>query len=76
MNHPAIKSVTWQPGADDAPRAVRRLGEAGERFDLVFLDPPYAAEELPRALEAVVWMPTRRPLRSPTLRIGSRANSS
>jgi 16S rRNA (guanine966-N2)-methyltransferase len=40
--------------ADDAPRAVRRLGEAGERFDLVFLDPPYAAEELSRALEALV----------------------
>jgi 16S rRNA (guanine966-N2)-methyltransferase len=39
--------------ADDAPRAVRRLGEAGERFDLVFLDPPYAGEELERALEAV-----------------------
>ena len=39
--------------ADDAPRAVRRLAASGERFDLVFLDPPYAGDELARALEAV-----------------------
>jgi 16S rRNA (guanine966-N2)-methyltransferase len=39
--------------ADDAPRAVLRLAEAGQRFDLVFLDPPYEGEELARALEAV-----------------------
>lgn len=40
--------------SDDVPRAVRRLAEAGERFDLVLLDPPYAGEELARALEALV----------------------
>ena len=39
--------------ADDAPRAVRRLGRSGERFDLLLLDPPYAGDELRRALEAV-----------------------
>lgn len=38
----------------DAPRAVRRLGKAGERFDLVLVDPPYASAEAPRALEALV----------------------
>jgi 16S rRNA (guanine966-N2)-methyltransferase len=39
--------------ADDAPRAVRRLGRSGERFDLLLLDPPYASDDLRRALEAV-----------------------
>jgi 16S rRNA (guanine(966)-N(2))-methyltransferase RsmD len=39
--------------ADDAPRAVRRLGRRGERFDLLLLDPPYASDELARALRAV-----------------------
>jgi len=39
--------------ADDAPRAVRRLGRSGERFDLLLLDPPYASDEVRRALEAV-----------------------
>ena len=39
--------------ADDVPRAVRRLGRAGERFDLVLIDPPYESDELLRALEAV-----------------------
>ncbi len=28
---------------DDAARAITRLAETGERFDLCFLDPPYAA---------------------------------
>ena len=28
---------------DDAARAITRLAEAGDRFDLCFLDPPYAA---------------------------------
>ena len=28
--------------AGDAARTIRRLGRSGERFDLVFLDPPYA----------------------------------
>jgi 16S rRNA (guanine966-N2)-methyltransferase len=39
--------------ADDAVRAVRRLGRTGERFDLLLLDPPYASDEVRRALEAV-----------------------
>lgn len=38
----------------DAPRTVRRLGRSGQRFDLVLLDPPYAGDELGRALEALV----------------------
>jgi len=38
----------------EAVRAIRRLGRMGERFDLVLLDPPYASEELPRALAALV----------------------
>jgi len=40
--------------ADDAVRAARRLGRAGERFDLVLVDPPYASGEAGRALEALV----------------------
>lgn len=39
---------------DDAPRAVRRLGQGGARFDLVLLDPPYGSDEPRRALEALV----------------------
>ena len=39
--------------ADDAPRAVKRLARAGQRFDLVFVDPPYASGETARALEAI-----------------------
>lgn len=38
----------------DAVKALAALGRAGERFDLVFLDPPYAADALERALEALV----------------------
>jgi 16S rRNA (guanine966-N2)-methyltransferase len=38
----------------DVCRVVRRLGKAGERFDLILMDPPYASAELPRALEALV----------------------
>jgi 16S rRNA (guanine966-N2)-methyltransferase len=38
---------------EDAARAVRRLGRQGERFDLVLLDPPYASDELERALEVL-----------------------
>jgi len=38
----------------DARAALRRLGRGGERFDLVFLDPPYASDEAPRALEGLV----------------------
>jgi 16S rRNA (guanine966-N2)-methyltransferase len=38
----------------DAPGRVRRLAEAGRRFDLVFVDPPYARrDELERALRAI-----------------------
>jgi len=40
--------------AGDVPMAVRRLGRAGERFDLVLVDPPYASEEPARAFEALV----------------------
>jgi 16S rRNA (guanine966-N2)-methyltransferase len=38
----------------DARGVVRRLGKAGESFDLVFLDPPYDSELLPAVLEAIV----------------------
>jgi len=38
----------------DVPAAVRRLGRAEERFDLVLIDPPYASEEPARAFEALV----------------------
>lgn len=38
----------------DAVAALRRLARGGERFDLVFLDPPYASEEAPRALAGLV----------------------
>lgn len=37
----------------DVVRAVRRMGTAGRRFDLVLLDPPYASEELSGALAAL-----------------------
>lgn len=60
----------------DARSALRRLAGAGERFDLVFLDPPYGSEMLPEALALVpallavrgeVWVETARqdPLPSP-----------
>jgi 16S rRNA (guanine966-N2)-methyltransferase len=38
----------------DAIRGVRRLGRDSERFDLALLDPPYAAGEVGRALQALV----------------------
>lgn len=37
----------------DAVRSLRRLQERGDRFDLVFLDPPYRSGWLPRALRAL-----------------------
>ena len=40
--------------AGDVPVAVRRLGRAEERFDLVLIDPPYASEEPTRAFEALI----------------------
>ena len=39
---------------EDVVHAVRRLGRAGMRFDLVLADPPYASREAQRALEALV----------------------
>lgn len=38
----------------DALRALRRLGAAGERFDLVLIDPPYASDAAGRALAALI----------------------
>jgi len=38
----------------DATTVAERLGRAGERFDLVLLDPPYASEEAAPALRALV----------------------
>src|SRR5262245_6605663 len=39
--------------AGDAVRAVRRLARRGVRFHLVLLDPPYASDEVARALVAL-----------------------
>jgi 16S rRNA (guanine(966)-N(2))-methyltransferase RsmD len=38
----------------DVRSELRRLATAGERFDLVFLDPPYAAAELEGALATLI----------------------
>jgi 16S rRNA (guanine966-N2)-methyltransferase len=38
----------------DVVRSVARLGREGAGFDLALLDPPYAADEVGRALEALV----------------------
>jgi 16S rRNA (guanine966-N2)-methyltransferase len=38
----------------DARGALRRLGEQGARFDLVFIDPPYAADQYARVLPELV----------------------
>jgi pantetheine-phosphate adenylyltransferase len=43
-----------QVSAGDAIAAVRRLGRAGQRFDLVLLDPPYASDAAGEALAALV----------------------
>jgi 16S rRNA (guanine966-N2)-methyltransferase len=40
--------------ADEVVGAVRRLGRASRRFDLVLLDPPYASGDASAALEALV----------------------
>jgi 16S rRNA (guanine966-N2)-methyltransferase len=37
----------------DALPALRKLAAAGERFAWVFIDPPYASDEAPRALAAL-----------------------
>lgn len=39
--------------AEDAVRALRRLGAEGQPFDIVFLDPPYASPLGPAVLEAL-----------------------
>ena len=38
----------------EASVVLRRLSRAGERFDLVLPDPPYASDEAPRVLEGLV----------------------
>ncbi len=38
----------------DVLRALRQLGQRGDRFHLIFLDPPYRSGWVPRALQAVV----------------------
>ena len=38
---------------DDVHRAVQSLRRAAERFDVVFLDPPYEGDEVPSTLEAL-----------------------
>jgi 16S rRNA (guanine966-N2)-methyltransferase len=40
--------------AASADAAVKKLGRAGARFDLIFLDPPYAAEAAAPVLGAIV----------------------
>jgi 16S rRNA (guanine966-N2)-methyltransferase len=47
----AVESVEVMPA--DARSAIRRLGRAGRCFDLVFLDPPYASDEVERALAGI-----------------------
>ena len=37
----------------DAGKAIDRLARAGERFRLIFLDPPYAGPRLPATLDAL-----------------------
>ncbi len=44
----------------DALRALRRLAQRGDRFDLVFLDPPYRSGWLERALRALATAPVLR----------------
>jgi 16S rRNA (guanine966-N2)-methyltransferase len=39
--------------AGEAVAALARLGARGSRFHLILMDPPYASDELPRALAAV-----------------------
>jgi 16S rRNA (guanine966-N2)-methyltransferase len=46
--HPDIRVLCLAAG-----RAIRRLAAAGERFDLVFVDPPYATEDREAVLEAL-----------------------
>jgi 16S rRNA (guanine(966)-N(2))-methyltransferase RsmD len=49
-----VRSGPAQVIRGDAGAVLRRLARAGERFDLVLLDPPYASGEAPRALEGLV----------------------
>lgn len=43
----------YQVMGGDALAALRRLGEAGRRFDIIFIDPPYRAGLYQRTIEAV-----------------------
>jgi len=45
------EAVVW---CEDAADAIERLARAGDRFDLILLDPPYGHGWLPRALAALV----------------------
>ncbi len=47
-----LEAVT-QVQRGDVPVVVRRLAAAGSRFDRIFLDPPYASDEVSRALRAI-----------------------
>lgn len=46
----ADRSEVW---CKDALAAVRDLGRAGERFDLILMDPPYGEGWIPRILRAI-----------------------
>jgi 16S rRNA (guanine966-N2)-methyltransferase len=46
-----FKAVEVIPG--EARSALLRLGRSGSRFDLVLLDPPYASDEVERALAGI-----------------------
>jgi 16S rRNA (guanine(966)-N(2))-methyltransferase RsmD len=50
-----VASLGWEARArvlrSDVPAAIARLDAAGERFDWVFVDPPYATDEASRTLD-------------------------
>lgn len=52
------RSLGFEPQAEvlaqPVERAVKLLAQRGERFDLIFADPPYAARQVERVLEQVV----------------------
>ncbi len=58
----ALRENLMRLELDDRSRVIRgeagataqRLGRSGERFDLIFVDPPYESEERDRALQAIV----------------------
>jgi len=54
-DHPAVAAAKHKLLAEDAFRALARLGKAGRRFDVVIIDPPAFAKtraEVPQALTA------------------------